>query len=319
MDITFEHVKNADFKLYEGNPIIRRFGLSTIVADPSVLTPTESDGKWHLFCHTFFGIVHYESLDGLSFKKVGNVVKDAMRPDINKIGDTYYLYYEKVQPLAVKALSAFGFAKWNSTVYLITSKDLKTWSKPKKMINADKEYHSCKLGTSISNPFLMEVDGKYRLYYSSALTYLEDCHFSEPTYISYAESDTPDGTFTSIDTPIMSPSKDNPVFNEGCGCIKVYRLKDRYIALINGIYTVKEGGSRSAIMLFESEDGVVFNFVKNLITPQKCGESDWMAQYVYASNLAYHDGKLYLYFNARNLASPIRGREHIGVAISKIG
>ncbi len=314
MDITFEQIKNGKFELYEGNPIVKRFGLSTIVADPSVLTPDESDGKWHLFCHTIFSIQHFESEDGINFKRVGSVVKNAMRPDVNKIGDTYYLYYEKVQNSVVKGLSAFGFAKWFSEIYLVTSKDLKNWSKPKKIVGKEKPYHTCELGTSISNPFLIKINGKYRLYYSSALSYLEDCHFSEPTYLSWAEGDSPDGVFTSRDTPFMSPCKDNPLFTEGCGCIKVYALKDRYIGLINGIYTVEDGSSRSAIMLFESEDGETFNYVKNLVEPQTCGNSDWMAQYVYASSLVQYGGKLYLYFNARDTSNPILGREHIGLA-----
>ena len=38
-DLTFDTLYNAELRLYEGNPVIRRHGFSTVVADPFVLTP----------------------------------------------------------------------------------------------------------------------------------------------------------------------------------------------------------------------------------------------------------------------------------------
>ena len=43
-----------------------------------------------------------------------------------------------------------------------------------------------------------------------------------------------------------------------------------------------------------------------------------MKQFVYASSLSYYDGKLWLYFNARNTADMLRGREHIGLYTATI-
>lgn len=317
MKLTFEQFDKLNFALYEGNPIIRCDKTSTIVADPSVLTPDEAvDGKWHLFAHSMWGVVHYASEDGLQYARIKRILKDAMRPDINKVGDTYYLYYEHTQRVAKRGLAAIGKAKWHSELWLVTSKDLVTWSKPVAVVRHDRSYQdSGRLGVSISNPFMVEKDGKFRLYYSAGLSYLEDCHFSEPTYISYAESERPDGGFVSIDVPILRPDPKDPVLNRGCGCIKVYRLQDCYIGLLNGIYYAPDG-SHSAVMLFKSEDGEHFYYVKHVIDPCMCGEDDWMAQYVYACNLALYQGKAYIFFNARNMAHPLKGREHIGVAIA---
>ena len=66
-NLTFEQFNNAEFKLFEGNPILKNPLNSFVIADPSLLTPDIShDGKWHLFCHTFFGVYRYESEDGIS-------------------------------------------------------------------------------------------------------------------------------------------------------------------------------------------------------------------------------------------------------------
>ncbi|MBO7178571.1 MAG: glycosyl hydrolase family 43 [Clostridia bacterium] len=314
INLTFEEFERAEFSLYEGNPVIENFGLSPVVADPSVLTPLEShDGKWHLFCHTFLGVYELSSEDGIKWKRGKRIVPNAMRPDCVYVGGTYYLYYEKTESLVKRGLSLIG-GKWRSEIALATSTDLKNWSKPKAIIGKDREYMSGKQGTSISNPFLTEIGGKYRLYFSAGLTYVEDCGFSEPTHISFAESESLSQDFVSREQPIISPDKDSKYLNICSGCIKVYRLKDCYIGLQNGIY--KDGEkSHSAIMLLKSEDGEEFEFIRIFLMPTETSGKDkeWMKQYVYACNLVEYGGEMRLYFNARNVSDNLRGREKIGV------
>ena len=71
-------------------------------------------------------------------------------------------------------------------------------------------------------------------------------------------------------------------------------------------------------MLLKSDDGINFEFVKPFLVPQIQGESHWMAQYVYACCLTYHNNKLRLYFNARNVSDNLRGRECIGIYEAEI-
>ena len=181
-----------------------------------------------------------------------------MRPNINRIGEKYYLYYERTQPLLPKAISMVG-GKWYSEIYLTTSDDLVSWSKPIPIITKEKPYHTYEKGTSISNPFLTEIGEKYRLYYSAGLTYLEDCRFCEPTCISYAESDIPDGNFISQENPVITPDVNDPGMNRCAGCIKIYRVKDGYIGLQNGIYRTEKGVSMSAVRLLRNKDWRNFN------------------------------------------------------------
>lgn len=311
-NITFEEFNNLEFKLYDNNPIIKNPLNSFVIADPSVLTPTCShDNKFHLFCHTFFGVYMYSSDDGINFKKVKKVTNRAMRPNINYIDGTYYLFYERTKPVICNLLSLIGL-KWKSEIYCTESTDLKTWCKPYPVITKSRDYHEDSRGISISNPFLLKLKENYRLYYSCGLTFIDDCGFCEPTHISFAESKTVNKDYNSIEKPIISPDENSKFLNLCSGCLKVYKLKDCYIGLQNGIF--KDGSkSHSAIMLLKSQDGINFEFVKPFLIPQKCGKSNWMAQYVYACCLIKCENKLSLYFNARNVSNNLFGRESIGL------
>ena len=316
-NISFDEFSSLEFKLYAWNPIIKNPLNSFVVADPSVITPDVShDKKWHLFCHTFFGVYMYDSEDGISFTKKGRIVKNAMRPNINYINGRYYLFYEKTKTPLENALTFLG-TKWKSEIYCTESVDLKEWSKPYLVLGNTRDYEVDENGQALSNPFLLNIDGKNRLYYSCGQTFIKDCGFCEPRYISYAESAEITKGYIAIPEPIIKPDKETEYLNLCSGCLKVYKLKDCYIGLQNGLFE-KNGKSHSAIVLLKSDDGINFEFVKYFLVPQKCGESNWMAQYVYACCLTLYENKFRLYFNARNVSNNLLGRESIGVFEAEI-
>ncbi len=315
--ITFDEFNNLVFKLYAENPIIKNSWNSFVVADPSVLTPEEShDGKWHLFCHTFYAVEHYEGNDGINFERKGRIISCAQRPHVSRIDGQYYLFYEKTRSTFMRLMSLFG-AKWHSEIYFTKSSDLVNWSEPERAIGKTRYFEEDERGLSISNPFLLETENKFRLYYSCGQTFIKDCGFCEPKYINFAESEEITKGYISREEPIISPDENSRYFNLCSGCIKVYKLKDCYIGLQNGIFE-ENGNSHSAIMLLKSSDGIDFQFVKPLIVPEICGDSKWMAQYVYACCLVKTDDRLRIYFNARNVANNLTGRECIGFAEARI-
>ena len=317
-NLTLNQIINADFEISGKSPVLKPFHGSIVVADPSLLTPDVShDGKWHMFFHTTFGVFHFESDDGVDFKKVQKVANRAMRPNINRIGDRYYLFFERTRPLIFNALNLVNAAKWKSEICVVESADLLDWSAPKPVITNTREYESSRMGTAISNPYLLQENGVNRLYYSCGLTYIKDCGFCEPTHISYAVSKSVDCGYVSAENPLISPDKNNPYLNLCSGCLKVYKLSDGYIGIQNGIYE-KDGKSHSAIILLTSADGLRFDFCKVLVEPQVVESGNWMKQFVYASHLVKYGNVLRLYFNARNVANPITGRECIGFAEAKI-
>ncbi len=311
-NLTFDDIVNAQFSLHQNNPVIKNPFWSFIVADPSVITPNISpDGKWHLFCHTFFGIYQYDSYDGFHFKECGRIVNRAMRPNINKIDGRYYLFYERTKSVLGNALTLIG-GKWKSEIYCTESDNLNEWSKPHKVLGKTRNFEQDSNGQSLSNPFLIKTDNVHRLYYSCGQTFIKDCGFCEPTHISFAQSKCVCNGYIAREKPIISPNRNVEYLNLCSGCLKVYKLKDCYIGLQNGIFE-KDGKSHSAIMLLRSEDGVDFTFVKPFLIPQQCGNSNWMAQYVYACCLTYYNNELRLYFNARDTSNTLKGRECIGI------
>ncbi len=313
-ELTTNQILQADFKVNVKSPVIKPFDGSFIVADPSVLTPTDChDGKWHMFFHTNLGVYHFISDDGVHFEKKQKVVSRAMRPNINRIDNTYYLFYERTRPLLMNALNVVNLVKWKSEIYVTQSDDLVNWSEPKLVIGNTRDFEISSRGTALSNPFFLQEDGVNRIYYSCGMTYIEDCKFCEPTHISYAESKDITQGYVSAESPLISPDKSKPYLNLCSGCLKVYRLSDGYIGVQNGIYE-KDGKSHSAIFLLTSTDGLEFKFEKMLVEPCVVHGKDWMKQFVYASHLVKHENTLRLYFNARNISNPVLGRECIGFA-----
>ena len=313
IDLTLEQFRNLEFSVRE-KPILAPFGGAFVVADPSLLTPDKaSDGLWHMFFHTTFGVYHFKSSDGVDFQKVQKITRNAMRPNINKVGDRYYLFYEKTRGLLANALTLAHLTKWRSTICVKESLDLINWSKPKEVIANAGGYENGLEGSSVSNPFLLKTEDGYRMYFSCGLTFIEDCGFCEPTYIHYATSDKVDEGYAVAKEPIISPDKNVPYLNLCSGCLKVYRLKDGFIGIQNGIYE-EDGNSHSAILLLTSRDGLHFDFDKTLVCPDEENKDSWMHQFVYASHLVRYENTLRLYFNARDSADMLRGRERIGFA-----
>lgn len=317
-NLTVNQLKAAEFKLYKNNPVIEPFDGSFIVADPSLLTPDKShDKKWHMFFHTNLGVYHFICDDGITFSKVKKILSRAMRPNINYVNGTYYLFYERTAPLLVNALTLVNLAKWYSEIYVTQSSDLVYWGEPKRVIAHTREFEKDTRGLAISNPYLLEDDGRFILYYSCGQTFIKDCGFCEPTYISYAESDNVADHYVSAQKPLISPDKNNPYLNLCSGCLKVYKVRDGYVGFQNGIYD-DNGKSKSAIIMLSSTDGKSFAFEKMILQPQLDNGKAWMNQFVYASHLVKYENKLRLYFNARDVANPLKGRECIGFCEAEI-
>ena len=97
--LSLSQLKSAAFSV-RPDPVLRPFGSSFLVADPSLLLPKESpDGKWRLFFHTMFGVWEAVSDDGVAFTKQKKLLSRAMRPNINFVDGRYVLFYERTRPL----------------------------------------------------------------------------------------------------------------------------------------------------------------------------------------------------------------------------
>ncbi|MBM9548660.1 family 43 glycosylhydrolase [Leptospira sp. 201903074] len=313
--------QNIYWQLYQDDPILKPGFPSPVLADPSFLFPeTTPDSLWHLFAHNIFGVQEFLSEDGIHWKKRKTVVWNAMRPFIFHESETYYLYYEKYKFLHV-LMSWFPYRKWKSRIEVRTSKDLKTWSAPKTVIEPKFPFHKDpKFGESVSNPCLVKFRDKYRMYFSSSLVFIPDCGFCEPRYITVAESTSPLGPFSYFSDPILSPNEMDPFCNLGAGSIKVIEWKGRYLGFQNGIFwnpVRKE--SCSAILFLQSEDGLNFERINPTPILGPTGRG-WKASHVYACDVKYSEAEkiFILYFNARDKAHWMKGKEAIGLFVGKV-
>jgi len=321
-----------------GAPLIEPPRFSPVIADPSFLFPEETpSGQWELFAHSAWGIHRYSSADGLSWRDLGLVVRNAMRPFIRRIGGEFFLYYEQYAPLALP-LTALPFRRrWKSTIALSTSADLVRWSAPRTLVRPELEWmRDPVLGDSVSNPCLVDAGGSgvedWRLYFSTSLVWLDDCGFCEPRYVAVARGDAPEGPFRVEPRPIVDPADDDPADDEpagvdpadekqlgalGAGSMKVLRMDDGWIGLQNRIYLDRGGKSRSALFIMRAGDG--FSWQPAQTEPFLSPAPGWTSSHVYACDCRYResDGTWYLYFNARDGWSIAEGKERIGRIVGR--
>jgi len=91
--------------------------------------------------------------------------------------------------------------------------------------------------------------------------------------------------------------------------------EDGYVAFQNGIYE-HDKKSGSAICILYSKDGVQWNYLLDEPVLKPNPGIAWMASHIYACDVKFYEGRIYLYFNARNYAHWSKGSEHIGLAMA---
>lgn len=307
----------------DGRPLIQPPRFSPLVADPAFLFPEETpDGRWRLFAHSAWGIHSYGSEDGVEWRDAGIVVRNAMRPFVRRIEDGFLLYYEKYPPLRLPLTALPLHPRWRSRIEVRRSTDLRHWEAPTAVVLPELPWEDAgRLGKSVGNPCLAEAGSgaphRWRLYFSASLVHLPDCGFEEPRFIGMAEADAPTGPFHQRPDPILDPAS---IGELGAGCIKVLRLEDGWIGLQNRISVDGAGRSRSALWILASEDGIRWHAAQDTPLLAPSAGSGWRSSHVYACDVRFrpHDGRWYLYYNARDGWYKTEGRERIGRLVASI-
>lgn len=292
LPFTVEQILRMEWEEHSGNPLIkpnrRDFGY---LADPTVLAPEQSpDREWHLIAPTSINLTHFTSSDGIVWERIPKpVMKGAVRPYLTKEGDTYYLF-------ATKVIKMVPFSDTLSSVIVLSkSNDLITWSKPETVLEPQVPLQQ----QAVGNPSIIKVNGEYSLYYSGGTAYLTDCYFTEPYGIWVARSKNIEGPYNLIDeNPILCADMDDSHMNIGAGSMKVFRTADNmFVGFQNTVHRDDRGRSTSAIRIMSSFDGMSWSTTsQNYIVLPNASRGE---QFAYACDVAFHDGKLYLYYNTR--------------------
>jgi hypothetical protein len=159
----------------------------------------------------------------------------------------------------------------------------------------------------------------WRLYYSASLVRVPDCGFDEPLHVGMARADTIDGPWQPLAHPLVSPDPDDPRCNLGAGAIKVLRCDDGFVGLHDGITRDPAGDSGSAISVRTSADGLDWRYAHP--GPIVAPTTGWRARFVYGCDVRHDPAsdRWLLYFNARDRAPMLRGREAIGLVVGAVG
>lgn len=312
-----QDISQVRWQEYGEDPVIMPPFFSPIIADPTFIAPSNSpDSRWHLYAHSVFGIHHFDSFDGILWKKREIVVRNAMRPYLCKDKGLYYLFYERYRPVHIM-FSWVKFWKWKSHIEVRVSDDLKHWSAPMAVLTPSLGWHcDDRYGYSIGNPCLIKTAGKYRLYYSASLVRVDDCGFNEPKYIGVAFADEIIGPYSHHPEPVIGPDSLDSWRNLGAGSIKVLEVENGFAGFLNGIYfDAARNHSGSAISVLKSTDGLQWEYL--LPEPILRPGTGWRRSHVYACDVKFVEekGLWHLYYNARNDWHWTKGSECIGLLI----
>lgn len=298
-------------------PVLRPPAGSPLIADPTFLLPHDTpDGRWHLFAHSTWGVHRFTSDDGIRWSRPRLVVRHAMRPFLCREGAAYHLFYERY-PAFRLPLSILPGLRWRSWIEHRSSPDLVHWSRPTIALRPSLGWHrTLGLGEAVGNPTVLRSDQGWALYYSAALVRVPDCGFNEPLHVGVAHAETIAGPYRPHPQPILSPASNDPRGNLGAGALRVLRLDDGFVGLQNGIaLDPVTRASRSAISVRCSADGREWRYAHD--EPIVAPSSGWRARFVYACDVRRAPtGRWYLYFNGRDRAPMLAGREAIGFVVA---
>ena len=316
---SFSTLEDASWYAYSDSPIQTSPFYKPGLYDPVVIQREESpDNLWHLFANTWVGIEHYTSQSGFDYRVQHVVLLRGHSPFIYKEGGTYYLLYE-THDRDYFQMKMKGNKLSTSRINMISSTDLKLWSKPKVLLSAlDVPYSSDFSEPRLSRPQLVMWEGKYRLYFGASHRLIYDTKQKCTQYFSFAESDNIDGPYTPLPKPLMATDPDGKYCNLALGSIKIIPCAQGFAAIqCPFFYDKEEKRSRSLMLLLTSEDGINFEEKRVIMPPVKTG---WASRYITSCDAIYRaeEKAWYCYFSANGVSEDlkfIKGRESLGLLI----
>ncbi|MBX3239370.1 MAG: hypothetical protein KIT80_18960 [Chitinophagaceae bacterium] len=290
------------------NPLIdpEVYGLpELVIGDPQILTTGEFDDQWHAFFHGFSHdekgwhtwFFHSVSADGLAWKEVSREEGEIGIQYMFCDGDRWIQYY-------TATTNAMGDPEMKKQYHTIirarTTTDFINWSEPVNLVMPELPKEREGSGIEARNPCVIQLpDGRYRMYYSAGMVFLDDAGYGEPKYIFSAESDDSLGPFVKREEPVLAPDVNLPFRNYGCGGFKAFGYKNGYLAFYNPIYIDEEKKSRSEIRMLVSEDGLEWKEAEHNPIVRPDPEIPWRSAIIYQLDVVPWNNSLLMYFNAR--------------------
>lgn len=319
---------NLSWYPFSERPVIPGTWYMPALGDPFFLFPEESpDAKWHLFGHSWIGIEHFISENGISWEPRQMVRLRGRSPSLFFEHGTWYLLYEKHNPdlPQIRKKRVKGEAKKlsRSRFEISASKDLLIFDEPRLLLDsADVPFATEGLSQPrISRPQIIKTGGVYRLYYGVSHRRLFDSRQKCSRYFAMATSDSLFGPYVPYEEgrPLLAPDADDLYRNMAVGSVRVVRVEDGYVGLQCAYsWDKKEGKSISALVQLESSDGIAWKAAprKPLLTLPKSG---WASSYIVSCDVSYKESEAcwYCYYSANRRVGRIFAPENIGLLLGK--
>lgn len=314
---------------FSDEPVIKSLWYMNRLGDPSILLPDESpDQKWHLFGHTFLGIVHFISENGISWEPRKMVELRGHSPSLYMEDGVYYLVYEKHDAIPSQIDSLFAKRKRkkaisHSRIEVRSSTDLILFSEPKVILDSREiAFASDGLGRPrVSRPQVFKEKGVYTLFFGASHIVLGDSKHKASRYFASATSNNLFGPYevTNNNKPLLEPDGDDPNRSLAVGSVRVLKASDGYVALQCGKYwDSKLKKSSSSVIQIESVDGLTWlpSTRPQILTPALQG---WASRYIISCDARYKEdeGCVYCYFSASSKKGVWPVEEAIGLLLGK--
>ncbi len=314
---------------FSDEPVIRSIWYMPRLCDPFFLFPEESpDGKWHLFGHTWVGIEHFISENGISWEPRKMVALRGHSPSVYREDGVYYLIYEKhnASPPAFnkgrlrrREQEKISYSRFE----MRSSTDLVLFSEPKIILDS-REIPFAADGLKkprISRPQIIKDRGGYRLYFGASHLKLPDTQQKTSRYFALAISSSLEGPYALANEgePLISPYADDPFRSMAVGSIKVLPADDGFIAFECAMSWDKEHAKTTSVLLqLESSDGLAFkpSMRSVLLSPPQQG---WASRYIVSCDVHYkkEEGCWYCYYSANSKHGYYPVQESIGLLLGK--
>ncbi|ADY14732.1 hypothetical protein [Sphaerochaeta globosa] len=314
---------------FSDEPVIRSLWYMSRLCDPFFLFPEESpDGKWHLFGHTWVGIEHFISENGISWEPRKMIELRGHSPSLYHEDGIYYLIYEKhnasLPPLRKGRLRRREIEKITySRFEMRSSTDLILFSEPKVLLDS-RTVPFAKDGLKkprISRPQIIKTEQGYRLYFGASHLELPDTKQKTSRHFAMALSSNLEGPYALANEgePILSPYADDSYRNMAVGSIKVVKTVDGYVGFECAMYWDKKKGKTTSMLLqLESTDGLVFkpSFRSPVLVPPQSG---WASRYIVSCDVRYKSEEAcwYCYYSANSKSGLFPVKESIGLLLGK--
>ncbi|MFA7168497.1 MAG: hypothetical protein WC096_06305 [Sphaerochaetaceae bacterium] len=275
------------------------------LCDPCFLFPDQSpDGKWHLFAHTWVGLEHFTSANGIWWEPLKMIEFRGHSPSVYYEGGMWYLLYEKHDKLFQRFSRRTKEARAieTSRIEMRSSSDLVLFSEPKILLDAT-NVSFAKDGlrkARISRPQVFKENGSYRLYFGASHIVLDDSKQKASRYFAMATSSRLEGPYTH-ERILLRPGADDPFRNMATGSVRVVQMEDGFAAFACPFsWDRVKGRTHSSLVLYTSADGISFRPLSPnpvlLTTPQR----GWASRYVTSCDIRYKADEQcwYCYFSA---------------------